>query len=77
MVCEIFQSDTWVEVGDGDQYVTKDVRIIDVLEITDVPWSDPVGIRASCPQKINTTTEVHLPFAHNMGNNVEKLEAIA
>lgn len=48
-----------------------------MLEITDVPWSDPVGIRTSCPQKINSTTEVHLPFAHNMGNNVEKLETVA
>lgn len=76
-MCEIFQSDTSVEVGDGDRYAIKDAKFIDVLEITDAPGSDPVGIRSSCSQKINSTSEVHLPFSHNMGKNEEKLEAIA
>lgn len=76
MSCEVFQSDTSVEVRDGDRYGIKDARIIDVLEITDAPGSDRVGVRASCPQKINSTTGVHLLFAHNMGNNEEKLEAL-
>lgn len=75
-MCEVFQSETSVKVGDGDWYGIKDERIIDELEITDAPGSDYAGIRGSCPQKINSTTEVHLPFAHSMGNNEEKLEAI-
>lgn len=67
MVCEVLQSATSIDVGNGDPYSIKDVRIIDVLETKDAPESGHIEIRVSCPQKINSPTEARLPFCTQHG----------
>lgn len=44
---QVLQSAIPVEAGDEDPHGSKDRRVIDVLETTEVPKNGHVGIRAS------------------------------
>lgn len=44
---QVLQSAISVETGDEDPHGSKDRRVIDVLETTEVPKNGHVGIRAS------------------------------
>jgi len=48
---EFLQSTVSVEVGDGDPCGSKNAKVIDVLETTEAPKNDQVGIRASPPKR--------------------------
>jgi len=52
-----------VEAGEGEPQGSKDMRLVDVLEITEAPENSHIGIRPSPPKKgskINSSSEVHL-----------------
>ena len=68
------------EVGIGDPHSNKDIRVADVLEITEVPENNHIGIRASPPEKVSeSVTQLKCIYtnARSMGNKQEELEAIA
>ena len=46
-----------VEAGDGEPCDSKDTRVIDVLETTEVPENGHVGIRASPLSWFNTSQQ--------------------
>ncbi|KAK4810854.1 hypothetical protein QYF61_008826 [Mycteria americana] len=68
-----------VEVGDGDLCGSKDTRVVDVLETTEVPENSYIGIRASPPKKVaGSIAQLKGIYtnARSMGNKQEELEAI-
>lgn len=76
---EFLQSAISVEVGDGEPCNSKDARIIDVLETTEVPENGHVGIRASPPKKVaGSVAQLKCIYTNacSMGNEQEELEAI-
>ena len=67
-----------MEVGDGDPCSSKDTRVIDVLEPTEVPVNGHVGIRASPNKKVAGSivpVKCICTNAHSRGNKQEELEA--
>ncbi|KAM9628635.1 uncharacterized protein ACIBXB_017819 [Morphnus guianensis] len=76
---EVLWSAISVEVGDGDRCSSKDARVIDVLETTEVPENGHVGIRASPPKKVaGSIAQLKCIYtnARSMGNEQEELESI-
>lgn len=74
MVCHL------VEVGDGDLCGSKDARVNDVLETTEIPENGHARIRVCLPEKaarLIAQLKCIKTNAHHMGNKQEKLEAIA
>ena len=67
------------EVVDGEPYNSKDTRVIDVLETTDVPEMGHRGIRVSLPKKVaGSIAQLKCIYinAHGMANKQEELEGI-
>lgn len=76
-VKEVLQCAITVGAGDGDPCGSKDRRVIDVLETTEVTKNGHVGIRASSLQKaFGSVAQLKHFYTHGMGNKQE-LEAIA
>ncbi|GAB0175367.1 hypothetical protein GRJ2_000001900 [Grus japonensis] len=76
---EVLQSAISVEVGDGDPCSSKDARVIDVLETTEVPENGHIGIRASPPKKVaGSIAQLKCIYTNgcSLGNKQEELEAI-
>ncbi|GAB0205338.1 maestro heat-like repeat-containing protein family member 7 [Grus japonensis] len=68
-----------VEVGNRDPRSSKDAKIDDVLETTEVPENSHIGIRASPPKKMSgSIAKLNCVYTNacSMGNKQEELEAI-
>jgi len=75
---EVLRSAITVEVRDGDPHSSKDTRVIDVLETTEVPENSHIGIRASPPIKVaGSIAQLKCIYTNacSMGNEQEQLEA--
>ncbi|KAK4820971.1 hypothetical protein QYF61_009437 [Mycteria americana] len=75
---EVLRSAVSVEVGDGDPCGSKDKRLMDVLETTEVPENGHIGIRAFPPKKVaGSIAQLKYIYtnARSMGKNQEELEA--
>ena len=78
-VSKVLWSAVPVEVGDGDPRGSKNARVIDVLETTEAPESDHIGIRASPTKKVaGSIAQLKCIYTNacSMGNKQEELEAI-
>ncbi|KAM9590845.1 uncharacterized protein ACIBXB_005894 [Morphnus guianensis] len=64
-----------VGVGDGDPCSNKDAKVVDVLETTEAPEINHIGIRASPPKKVvGSIAQLKCIYTntHSMGNKQEE-----
>ncbi|GAB0208309.1 hypothetical protein GRJ2_003296600 [Grus japonensis] len=68
-----------VGVGDGNPCNSKDTKVVNALETTEMPETSHIGIRASpCKKVAGSTAQLKYIYnnARNTGNKQEELEAI-
>lgn len=76
--CKVLWSAISVEAENGDPSSSKDLRLIDVLEIVEVPENFLVEIKDASPQKVaRSIAQFQCIYSnvHNMGNTQKEWEA--